>query len=577
MNVSNRMDPELVKRAREGDGAAFTELFEALYRPILNYVYHTVGDQPTAEDITQEAFIRAHRSLGKLGPPWDFKSWVYRIAGNLAIDHLRRSKRFVDFEEQVIMGEPSTTRRPAERNLQREDAVQSVHGTLGQMPTGYRQALILRELNGLSYQQMAAAMDCSYANARQIVHRARMRFRDLHLARMTLVESAARCPVLGEMLSAYHDGELSPAQQREVEEHIAGCRDCQQTRDEFRKVGALVAGLMPVLPTPGFESAVLEKLQLKPAVKPPPGAGAAKGAGKGSSLTRRAPGGEAAAPPGKGGGGWLAALQQSIAAQIAIGVFAGGVLLTGFVYGLNVFLPPDAPLPPPPVSTVASPPADTPTAAAAVIPAGEDTAEPGEPVDDPTPTPTTQPPMAEAVMDANCRFGPGDVYAAVGSFLTGEFAPVHGRNYTSTWWWINFPENGEHCWVWDGSVELSGDTTGVPVIAAPPTPVPPDVTPPVVTITYRPMGTTRPSSTEVITFTSTASDDIGVERIEIWVQSAAMNAYQLAGSCTGSDVCTILGGPYPGGTLLYYAAAFDAAGNEGQSAPAALTVYSIVN
>lgn len=571
MNVSNRMDPELVKRAREGDGAAFTELFEALYRPILNYVYHTVGDQPTAEDITQEAFIRAHRSLDKLGPPWDFKSWVYRIAGNLAIDHLRRSKRFVDFEEQVIMGESPTTRRPAERNLQREDAVHSVHGTLDQMPTGYRQALILRELNGLSYQQMAAAMDCSYANARQIVHRARMRFRDLHLARMTLAESAARCPVLGEMLSAYHDGELTPAQQREVEEHIAGCRDCQQTRDEFKKVGALVAGLMPVMPTPGFETAVLEKLRLQPALKAPSG----DGAGKHANHARRVPRGEAAAPPGKGGGGWLAAMKQSIAAQITLGVFAGSILLTGLAYGLNRF-PPDAPPPPPLPPTAASPPADTPIAAVVVIPATE-VAAPAEEVEEPTITPAAQPPMAEAVLDANCRMGPSDVYGVAGSFMNGEIAFIHGRNYTTTWWWIEFPEEGEHCWVWDGSVQLSGDTTAVPVIPAPPTAVPPDVTPPVVTIAYRPMGTYQPTSTDIITFTATASDDVGVVQIEIWVRSSSMNVFQLAGSCTASDSCVVPGGPYAGGTLTYFATALDAAGNESQSAPAALTVYSIVN
>lgn len=589
MNASNRVDPELVKRAQAGDGAAFTQLFEELYRPILNYVYHTVGDQAAAEDITQDAFIRAHDNLGKLGPPWDFKSWVYRIAGNLAIDRLRRSKRFVDFEEQVSMGESPTTRRPAERKLQREDAVHSVHGTLDQMPTGYRQALILRELNGLSYQQMAAAMECSYANARQLVHRARTRFRDLHLARMTLAESAARCPVLGEMLSAYHDDELSMMQRREVEEHIAGCKACQQTRDEFKKVGALVAGLLPILPTPGFETGVLDKLDLKPFLKEAPhavkdAAGLTKRVprpegNKTSGLKEASPPPETPAPPplGKGGGGGLMeSVKGSIFMQIAVGVIAGGIVLAGIAFGAGILGQAPAPQPSPGEASPLPPTSvseASPTSAGAVIPAAHETDEAGPTL---MPSPTTlleDPPRAEAVMDANCRMGPSDVYEVAGAFLTGTVADIHGRNYTTTWWWIEFPSDGAHCWVWDGSVALSGDTSLVPVIPAPPTAVPPDTTPPSVTVSLSSRSTTTLTTNDIITFMADASDDVGVARIEIWVKSSSMNTFQLAGSCQGMSTCSVQGGPYSSGSLFYYAAASDAAGNRAETIVNTILIY----
>ena len=436
------------------------------------------------------------------------------------------------------MGESPTTRRPAERNLQREDAVHSVNGTLDQMPTGYRQALILRELNGLSYQQMAAAMECSYANARQLVHRARTRFRDLHLARMTLAESAARCPVLGEMLSAYHDDELSIAQRREVEEHIATCNDCQQTRDEFKKVGALVAGLVPILPTPGFETGVLNKLDLKPFLKQAPHAG--KDA---AGLTKRVPRPDGnqtpglkasisssgntrstAAGAGAGAVDFFASIHGSILMQIVVGVIAGGIVLAGLAFGTGILGQAPAPLPAP-GETSTLPPTSvseaSPTSAGAVIPAAEETDEVGPTTLVPSPTtPLEDPPRAEAVIDANCRLGPSDVYEVAGAFLTGAIADIHGRNYTTTWWWIEFPSDGEHCWVWDGSVDISGDTTGLPVIPAPPTPVPPDNTAPSVTVSLGSRSTTTLTTYDVVTFTADATDDVGVARIEIWVKKS---------------------------------------------------------
>jgi len=159
-------DIALVRRAQAGDGEAFAQLFHQLHQSVLNYIYRTVGDRHAAEDITQDAFIRAHERVGQLGPPWDFKSWVFRIASNLAIDYLRQGKRFVDVEEPMEMGRPPTTQRPAERQVQRGEAREAVEATLVLMPTKYRQALVLREINGLAYGEVATALECNYDNAR---------------------------------------------------------------------------------------------------------------------------------------------------------------------------------------------------------------------------------------------------------------------------------------------------------------------------------------------------------------------------------------------------------------------------
>lgn len=87
----------------------------------------------------------------------------------------------------------------------------------------------------------------------------------------------------------------------------------------------------------------------------------------------------------------------------------------------------------------------------------------------PTLTFTPAPPMATAFQDANCRFGPGSGYNITGSLLNGESAPIVGRNAETTWWVIQ-TKSGATCWIWDGTVTVSGDTSQVPVIAPPPTP-----------------------------------------------------------------------------------------------------------
>ncbi len=96
----------------------------------------------------------------------------------------------------------------------------------------------------------------------------------------------------------------------------------------------------------------------------------------------------------------------------------------------------------------------------------------------PTHTPTLAPPMATGDLDAYCRFGPGTVYDVIGYMLEGEVASIGGRSAETTWWQIENPDRLGHCWVSDVVVMVIGDTSEVPVVAAPPTPTPPPPPPP---------------------------------------------------------------------------------------------------
>jgi uncharacterized protein YraI len=480
---------------------------------------------------------------------------------------LRRERRFVELEEPIMMGEPSTTRRPPERGVQREETRRAVWQTLDGMPTLYRQALVLREFNGLSYQELSQALECSYENARQLVHRARLRFRERHGMRMVLADGVERCRELGDLLSAYYDGELDTDQRRAIKEHIASCPYCRETEKDLKKVGVLIGGLAPIWPSPGWAAHVLEQMGIVDVPAPAGGAGHALATGGGGGVKGLLVGGG-----GTGSVGFMAFM------------LAGGtglVLLAAWLRVSSLLGPPtSAPVP------AASPPVPTPSPTVmatqaptddeAALPTNTTTATP-TPVPTATITPTSTatlgPPMAMALKNSNCRFGPGSIYDVIGFLLDGQTAPIEGRNAEWTWWWIKRQDGPGHCWVWDQLVKVTGDTSIVPVIPVPPTPTPEDTTPPTVTIGHKPTGTMLPDEYDVVTFRASAEDDGGVSRIEIWLQPPGSNQFSKAKTCSDATTCVYNGGPYSPGSLMYFAKAWDANGNMGESSQNLVTVY----
>lgn len=560
MGTPGQDDVRLVRQAQQGDRAAFSELFARYHAPVLNYVYHQLGDRAAAEDVAQDAFVRAHQRLGQLGPPWDFKSWVYRIASNLTVDHVRGQRRFVDLEEPPDLIEPPTTRRPMERRLQQEETRQAVRRTLDALPTVYRQALILRELQALSYEETARALECSYDNARQLVHRARLRFRALH--GMPPVEAAApRCQELGDLLTAEIDDALAPDERRAVRAHLEVCAECRETRRDLRALAGMLAVLPALPPDPAWAAQVLERL----------GGGGGGGGGAGGAQAAAAP-----AAPGTTGGGLLAGLGGGGGALMPLalaGAIGLGALMLLAAWGLGSGGPHMPALPPgltPTATALASPAAASPmppAPAASPLPATH-TAAPAASL-----TPTLGPPVAHAQSNANCRAGPGEVYDVVGGFHTGQSAPIDGRDEGSAWWWIESPAAPVRCWVWAGAVSTSGDLSGVPVLAAPPTPTPADTQPPTVAISHTPSGSNRPHQFEQVTFSAQAADDRAVARIEIWLRPPGASAFTLLAACNDSLTCQVTAGPYAPGSGAYRARAWDPAGNLVETSPIPFTVH----
>lgn len=162
-------DRELVQSARAGDRDAFRTLFERYHRRAYALALGVVRHPDDALDVVQDAFIKAHKYLDKFEGNSSFYTWLYRIVMNLAIDHLRKHRRIkpVELDEQKLEdgGEDSLIPRILGGNpgraLMDKQIRARIDEALGELSENHRAVLVMRELEGLSYEEMAQAMDCS--------------------------------------------------------------------------------------------------------------------------------------------------------------------------------------------------------------------------------------------------------------------------------------------------------------------------------------------------------------------------------------------------------------------------------
>ncbi len=167
-------DRNLVERARQGDDQAFAILFEQFHAPILNYLHRMVSDRAVAEDLTQDTFIKAYKALPGTKPDLAFKAWLYRIATNTALSHLRRGKivKFLPF-----LGDREHGDERVETTVTRQTDINDV---LKQLPKHYASVLLLRHYQGLSLAETAEALDITENAAKLRLFRARKAFAKIY-------------------------------------------------------------------------------------------------------------------------------------------------------------------------------------------------------------------------------------------------------------------------------------------------------------------------------------------------------------------------------------------------------------
>jgi len=183
-------DAELVVRALSGREDGFEELVRRYQRPIVAYVYRMVGDYDAALDLTQEVFIRVYNSLGRYRAEFKFSTWIYRIAHNAAIDHLRRVGASRT-EEMTVEGEggdsfekPLASKAPSpEQETERGERRAEIEEVVGQLPHAYRELIVLRHSHDLSYDEIAEVTGLPLGTVKNRIFRAREAMRELLVAR----------------------------------------------------------------------------------------------------------------------------------------------------------------------------------------------------------------------------------------------------------------------------------------------------------------------------------------------------------------------------------------------------------
>jgi RNA polymerase sigma-70 factor (ECF subfamily) len=156
-------EPETVRRARGGDLAAFEELVRGHQADVYRLALHLVRDPETAEDVTQEAFVRAFRSLPRFRGTAKFSTWLYRIARNCAVDAIRRRERRRRLERDAIADEPV-----ADPSL-RAALAWAIDG----LPAELREAFVVIEVFGLSYREASAVLGVLPGTLKSRMHRTR--------------------------------------------------------------------------------------------------------------------------------------------------------------------------------------------------------------------------------------------------------------------------------------------------------------------------------------------------------------------------------------------------------------------
>ncbi|MEN1926986.1 RNA polymerase sigma factor RpoE [Luteimonas sp. MJ293] len=179
-NDTQQLDQELVKRVQSGDMAAFDLLVRKYQHRIAGLIGRYVADWSECQDVAQETFIRAYRAIGSFRGDAQFYTWLHRIAVNTAKNHLvslgRRppgSDIDVSDAEQFDSGVRLRDSDTPEREMMRQQMEQTVLHAVEQLPEELRVAITLREVDGLSYDEIAQRMGCPVGTVRSRIFRAR--------------------------------------------------------------------------------------------------------------------------------------------------------------------------------------------------------------------------------------------------------------------------------------------------------------------------------------------------------------------------------------------------------------------
>ena len=327
-------DEQLVAMVRAGNPGAFDVIVDRYQSRLLGFCRQMLGSTEDAEDVLQEVFVNAYRAMLADNRAINLKPWLYRIARNRSLNHLRRPKAEAqESMDMVPMVEAAST---AEKVHNREEFRQLLNDVT-KLPETQRAALLLREIDAMSYEEIAEAMETTVPAVKSLLVRARISLAEASQARMLT------CGEVRVELAEAAEG-LAKAS-GPVRRHVKDCESCAAFRKQLKSDSKVLAMIMPIGPIVALKAAFLGKLGLG-------GAGSAgTAAGGAGSVATGSAAGAAAAGSAAGAASGIGAIGGAVGMKAVAGLATAAVITAGAVEVRNVVVESDPVEPAPKLMT----------------------------------------------------------------------------------------------------------------------------------------------------------------------------------------------------------------------------------
>jgi len=186
----------LISKSKAGDIAAFEELIEAYQKKIFNFAYRMIGNYDDAADLAQEALIRIFKSIGGFKEQSSFSTWIYRITTNVCLDEIRKRKNKKEYslDEEVQVDDGQLKRQVMSEDpgpddiVEREELRSIVINAIDKLPKEQRIVITLRDIQGLSYDEIAQVLDCPDGTVKSRISRARQALKKVLSSKLELLD-----------------------------------------------------------------------------------------------------------------------------------------------------------------------------------------------------------------------------------------------------------------------------------------------------------------------------------------------------------------------------------------------------
>ncbi|HHW32327.1 MAG TPA: sigma-70 family RNA polymerase sigma factor [Clostridiaceae bacterium] len=190
------LEKKLLDRAKNGDVVAFEELIEKHQKKVFNLALRMLGNHEDAYDIAQEVFIKVYKAIKNFKEESSFSTWIYRIATNTCLDELRRRKnKNIVYIDEDIKSEDSDMKRQLEDSgptpdliTEKKEIKRIIYNAIEKLPDQHKSALILRDIQGFSYEEIARILECPEGTVKSRINRGRKTLKEMLEKKLELID-----------------------------------------------------------------------------------------------------------------------------------------------------------------------------------------------------------------------------------------------------------------------------------------------------------------------------------------------------------------------------------------------------